>query len=79
MHELPELPDGYSWQLCQGEWDRTGHIDLADADAVRLWCESGDLAIALTRVGTGWEVAEGYHCGRVVHTLDEAVTLAGVA
>lgn len=78
MAELPEVPEGYSWQLCQGDADMTGHLlDYRDADEIRLWHEAGDLAIALKARGNGWwEVAEGLHCGRFVESPDEAMELA---
>lgn len=76
MSELPELPAGYHWQLCQGDYDRTGDIDADEADEIRIWAEPSDLALALTAKDGGWEVAEGYYVGRFVTSLDEAVELA---
>ncbi len=77
--DLPELPDGYHWQLCKGDCDRTGDLDWRDADEVRIFHESSDLAIALKAVDGGWEVEEGFFCGSVVYTLEDAVKLAGLA
>lgn len=50
---LPELPDGYSWQLCTEDGrDCTGDY-LAECDAVeaRIWCENGDPVLVLKRTG----------------------------
>lgn len=75
---LPDLPNGYSWQLCRDGRDRTGDLDYRDADEIRIWHETGDLALAMKTLDTRWEVVEGVRFGRVVYLLDDAVALAGL-
>lgn len=48
----PKLPDGYHWQFGKNGNDITGdYYAESDADTARIWCENGDLVLALTRTG----------------------------
>lgn len=53
---LPELPDGYHWQLCVG--DSNGGRDITgdyyaecDANEARIWPEDGEPVLVLMRTG----------------------------
>jgi hypothetical protein len=50
---LPELPEGYHWQLItEDRRDCTAEY-MAEPDAVeaRLWCDNGDAVVVLKRTG----------------------------
>ncbi len=58
---LPDLPDGYHWQVCRGEQDITGdYYAESEATEARIWTESADLVLCLTRTGDyGYWGADG--------------------
>lgn len=51
---LPELPRGYSWQLCDTVRNQditANYLAECDADEARIWCENGDPVLVLKRTG----------------------------
>ena len=49
---LPDLPSGYHWQLCADDEDITSdYYAESDATEARIWTETSDLVLHMTRTG----------------------------